>query len=1193
MRYLLTILFSLTLLNSYSQPLIQRTGPANTVGDYNLFALRSFRVPVFLDTTAANLVTSLDSCGKQIYTYTGNKVWVRGCSPKRWIEITTGGGTTPTWQQTLIAGSTLSQNNSIIGGGYKFDWSGLDSLNLIGNSREDGTVLSLDSVLYMKRGKGGEYTRSIINTNLGGQLWVYGGSDQSGIILSPNIGNLNTGNVRVGSFSAGYPALNYYSGGNSELARIGIGTNELYINGISDSTSIKFKAKSPAAVLIDSSRFSEAYGSNVSSANNLILPYNGNTFNVTGSTQINAITTYAWQSGSIIRLKFAEVLTVKDNTSGGAGTAPIQLSGNQDYTTVAGDILQLQYDGSEWSEIGRFISSVPGGGGGNQDLQSVTDNGDTTTNSIQFGTRRTITGTILTDNFTGGGFGSANYDSSFSTVSRTFNGQYLEVNSGNGTFANYVNYNKWTGRNQWQQSVKFVPTNLSNTTYGIALGIESFNGYFASGFRIQFICNSGSDKGQIRIWSDGGALIQTSTDAIAFNTGDTLIGTVNYLSGVVSCVFENKTQNDVATFVYDYGTTTAGTYQPPNTGKFTMYFLGGTQRVFNYTINSNEAYNNVVFIGNSITYGYAAAYPYRTLIFPGRYAYEVSGGPGDRSADVVLKLNEIGQLYPKYAIYNIGVNDVISGVTSVAFGSNMRQVADSMASRGIRTIFVSGCPVTANSIVPYNDSLQAIATRYGFQYINTFDSLKGSGTGWNAAYLAGDGVHPNQLGHAVIARIIKNQAPQINGDTILYANRPMYGDNVQYYLGLNPLNGQLQLSQPQSTDLSGYVQLNPSASQTGAALDLTGLGTTVDTILVLRSGGQYAAMIIDNFSNRQSALWFNRNGVNRWQFGTDFAGAGTNDFYIYDNASTRNPLYITSGGDMRLGGTSGFSGTQAMTITQTGNVGIGIASPANNLSIRVNTTAVGGASGTGIEVEQQGTGDASINFLISGVRRWLAGIDNSDGDKFKITTANSGDFESTGLVIQTDGNVGIGNSAPASRIHIGTAGTSSGTIAITGSTSGTITMQPQAAAGTYNWNWPTTAGNANEAIISQGGGSTAMTWKAINNGTYTPTLSNSSNISASTAYTFHWIRMGDEVSFSGQLDLDPTIAGAISIEISLPIASDFTLSDDLSACATNATAGEGGGIVSASGANNTMSFSAIAVGVANITYKVSGHYQIK
>ncbi len=54
--------------------------------------------------------------------------------------------------------------------------------------------------------------------------------------------------------------------------------------------------------------------------------------------------------------------------------------------------------------------------------------------------------------------------------------------------------------------------------------------------------------------------------------------------------------------------------------------------------------------------------------------------------------------------------------------------------------------------------------------------------------------------------------------------------------------------------------------------------------------------------------------------------------------------------------------------------------------------------------------------------------------------------------------------------------THGGSVAFNGSSSGAVTAATQAAAGTWNWNWPTTAGLAGQYLASQAGGSTAMTW---------------------------------------------------------------------------------------------------------------------
>jgi hypothetical protein len=66
---------------------------------------------------------------------------------------------------------------------------------------------------------------------------------------------------------------------------------------------------------------------------------------------------------------------------------------------------------------------------------------------------------------------------------------------------------------------------------------------------------------------------------------------------------------------------------------------------------------------------------------------------------------------------------------------------------------------------------------------------------------------------------------------------------------------------------------------------------------------------------------------------------------------------------------------------------------------------------------------------------------------------------------------------------LGVAGTTLGSLAFAGNTSGTITISPQAAAGTYNFNLPTTAGTSGQVLTSAGGGGSPMTWAANGGGT--------------------------------------------------------------------------------------------------------------
>ncbi len=68
-------------------------------------------------------------------------------------------------------------------------------------------------------------------------------------------------------------------------------------------------------------------------------------------------------------------------------------------------------------------------------------------------------------------------------------------------------------------------------------------------------------------------------------------------------------------------------------------------------------------------------------------------------------------------------------------------------------------------------------------------------------------------------------------------------------------------------------------------------------------------------------------------------------------------------------------------------------------------------------------------------------------------------------------------------LNLGVAGVSIGQLLISGNSSGTITLKPQAAAGTYNWNYPITAGTTGQPLISGGGGGTAMSWGSLSGNT--------------------------------------------------------------------------------------------------------------
>ncbi len=86
--------------------------------------------------------------------------------------------------------------------------------------------------------------------------------------------------------------------------------------------------------------------------------------------------------------------------------------------------------------------------------------------------------------------------------------------------------------------------------------------------------------------------------------------------------------------------------------------------------------------------------------------------------------------------------------------------------------------------------------------------------------------------------------------------------------------------------------------------------------------------------------------------------------------------------------------------TMTGDLGLGI-SPVSNLHVYENSSGTG--TGSGITVENDGTGDAIVQYLLTGAKRWVTGIDNSDSDNFKISS--SADLGTdTEFILDSSGN---------------------------------------------------------------------------------------------------------------------------------------------------------------------------------------------
>lgn len=111
--------------------------------------------------------------------------------------------------------------------------------------------------------------------------------------------------------------------------------------------------------------------------------------------------------------------------------------------------------------------------------------------------------------------------------------------------------------------------------------------------------------------------------------------------------------------------------------------------------------------------------------------------------------------------------------------------------------------------------------------------------------------------------------------------------------------------------------------------------------------------------------------------------------------------------------------------------------------------------------------------------------------------------------------------------------------------------------------------------------SLAITAGAISSGTYTPTLFNVTNVAASTAYACQYIRVGNVVNVSGKVDVDPTLAAATVLGISLPIASTLSAAEKCAGVASSNTIASEVAAIDADTVNNRAQMDWVSVSLAN------------
>lgn len=212
------------------------------------------------------------------------------------------------------------------------------------------------------------------------------------------------------------------------------------------------------------------------------------------------------------------------------------------------------------------------------------------------------------------------------------------------------------------------------------------------------------------------------------------------------------------------------------------------------------------------------------------------------------------------------------------------------------------------------------------------------------------------------------------------------------------------------------------------------------------TGGKLTASTAMNATGTPSASTF-LSGANTWSAPTAAAGGNTTQMQYNNAGGVGGVSGCTSDGTNQTCGTDNFRSTNSRVTT-------GLRDTNGNPLIAVTPTA---SAVNGITI---------TNAATTGTPQIAA----------------SGSDTNVGLNIagQGTGTICIGTSCATSATTVGHL--EAGDLKLNGTTSGTITIQPQAAAGTYNFNMPITAGTLGQCFVSGGGGSTANTWGTCGGG---------------------------------------------------------------------------------------------------------------
>lgn len=1112
MRLLFILILALCSVFSFGQPIVNRSNSTITVQDQRFSALYNLLIPKYADTTAANVQIGIDSCGAIVFTYDVMNTWIRKCSPKRWEQsgelvynIYTTDSTIYAPEDSIRRVTSINRTKLLFRSG---EYTTLEPTNIA--PYYFGVLDTISSNTYYDALRHGFFFERKANLTSGvSRQYTHGSMSMFTLMLNdtatlnPTGGDAVTGTdntlkfikqsdysgrsvVLAGLLGATDPVSatlsNVLFSGSNIRVRGALAGHTSYLNIPSNDTVDFYMGNYSRAVSGGKKNTVVDYWAGLWAASNLdsvyafVNPGSNARFLTAGDVQIGLRDGYPIPGQTInadrkpIIGQFNDpsaILQVNSTTKGAliAPMTPAQrlaisapATGLMVYDTDS--LAYFQYNGSAWEKMG--------GGGGSSAAQGIFANSliDNYSDSLRF--VQVIT-TARPDSAKG--YGNSNMqnfgvveDSGMwrrNAVAWGLVDDLSESLGGSGMFRATMNANQSqypgarvligleAGLNDLRRSGSNLLTNRKIVNGAKAIWVNHRLGNYVqaggsgttrTGTWSSFDCTATGLGGKSTV----GAVTATANDSVSYvSTGTTVAFSVLgsdgtkysytdsfriYLDGVLMATESANFQTDgISDTFFDNGNISLG-----------FYFTGldyGSHRV---TLMNREADTLIVdYFGNFKPAGES-------------FAYVLYGVP-----------------YMTAAAYTAEGNILNDGIIDIANAS-----LDSM--------------------------FQTLDPTYAQFFIET-SSILDVATDYQA-----DGIHWNIDGHrklsdSTIAQIAYPTATITPQNGTIFYNEGFYGvennePNRFAYTSQIPIfgrgldtslnsQGTVVVTNNLSTGIDSAQQTIIGSTQAGGDLLLM---STIDATpgMILLGNASYPFDVANGF------LGFNKSAPGAYidivsdlatKRGILFKGAAAQTglpFEVHNSSNVRQFVVDPSGG-IGIGGnlanfppaggleiffTAGESFIQSY--NRTTSLYVPLRVTASTMSFRPNGTER-------IAVNTAGQTTFSANVII-----------NNAGTA--VNTRIAGDNETNLFFADgTNDRIGIKTASPLVPLHVngtiqsGIAGTTIGGYLLSGNTSGTISILPQAAAGTYNFNLPTTAGSSGQALLSAGGGASPMTFGTL------------------------------------------------------------------------------------------------------------------